>query len=56
MELKLSGMFHYASEMLLWLALICSWGLGRWLGSAEVLECPLSGLGELPVIGLVWRI
>jgi hypothetical protein len=24
--IKVSAMFHYASEMLLWLALICSWG------------------------------
>lgn len=25
MDFKLSAMLHYASEMLLWLALICSW-------------------------------
>ena len=46
-------MFHYASEMLLWLALICSWGWVDGWAAAKFLNVRFRGARRL---GLMTRV
>ena len=52
MDFKLSAMLHYASEMLLWLALICSWGWVDGCAAQKFSNVRFRGAGRL---GLMTR-